>query len=125
MKTKDLIKALQEADPTGELPVCVGNIDVYFCDVLPAYYDGYLEQLIIDEAKKPYFSIVGAKVIGTGKKVCLHPYSVEDGILDDPDFTVEFENVSSESEKRLIEIYDVWRKESREIEAGIKAKNKD
>ena len=30
MKIKDLIAALQEADPSGEIECCVGNVDIWY-----------------------------------------------------------------------------------------------
>ena len=42
MKTKDLIKMLKEADPTGEEEVCIDNQPVWFVQRMPAYYDGRL-----------------------------------------------------------------------------------
>ena len=41
MKTADLIRRLQEADPTGELECVAGGEDVYFVQRLPMYYDGW------------------------------------------------------------------------------------
>ena len=40
MKTKELIKHLQDADPTGELDVTVGKNPIIYVDVEPYYYDG-------------------------------------------------------------------------------------
>jgi hypothetical protein len=34
MKTKDLIKLLQEADPNGEFEVCIENADIESYDIL-------------------------------------------------------------------------------------------
>ena len=52
MKVKDLIKQLQELDPTGEIEVCVGNSDIIDISLFPAYYDGYLQVLKKDLSKK-------------------------------------------------------------------------
>ena len=59
MKTKELIKELQELDPTGETEVVCGCGDIYFVEELPAYYDGRLGVLIKDESKKPYYHVKG------------------------------------------------------------------
>lgn len=117
MKTKELIAQLQKADPSGELPVCVGNVDIYFVELMGAYYDGHLQQLIHDESLKgKSFSIIGAQVIAQGNKVCIHPYSIEDGIFDDPDFPVEFVGGSENSIESYKITFEKWRKESRETE---------
>ena len=72
MKTKDLIKLLKEADPTGEEEVCIDNNPVWFVQRMPAYYDGRLVRfeppLPIDEDEgmrvpdKVHFVSDGAKV---------------------------------------------------------------
>ena len=85
MKTKDLIAALQENDPSGEIECCVGNADIHFVDVEPAYYDGRLQILERDHSKDPYYNIVGAKRTSKGSKVVLHVYSIEDYISDNPE----------------------------------------
>lgn len=108
MKTGELIKLLQEADPSGELPVCVGNHDVYFVQKLPAYYDGPLQQLIHDDSLRPYWSIVGAKITTRGLKVDIATMSIEDAINDVPDLPVECEG--SWTQERV----DRWRAEARE-----------
>ena len=44
MKTKDLIKKLQELDPSGEIEVVdTSNSAIDFVEILPAFYDGTLE----------------------------------------------------------------------------------
>ena len=85
MKTKDLIAALQENDPSGEIECCVGNADIHFVNVEPAYYDGRLQVLERDHSKDPYYNIVGAKRTSKGSKVVLHVYSIEDYISDNPE----------------------------------------
>lgn len=78
-------------DPTGELEVCVsGNEPIYFVERQPAYYDGRLQMLIQDEAKKgKSYSIIGYKVTGKGDKVKLHVMNLEDCLLDKPDLLVD------------------------------------
>lgn len=108
MKTAELIRRLQEADPTGELPVCVGNVDVYFVQTLPAYYDGQLQQLVHDEGKRPYYSVVGAKITRRGTKVDIVTHSIRDALLDHPDMPVECDEPS------MAERVEQWRQEARE-----------
>lgn len=89
MKTKELIAALQAADPSGEIEVCVDNKDIYFAEVVEAYWDGRLQRIVIDESKKPYYSVVGAKVLASGNKLRLHTMGVEDVLDNDPDAPVD------------------------------------
>jgi hypothetical protein len=96
MKTKDLIAALQDADPTGEVEVCVGNQDIYFVEQLPAYYDGRLQTLIVDNSPNP--RINGVKVHSSGNKVQIHIMGVEDVLLDDPDATIDLSDLNPESQ---------------------------
>jgi hypothetical protein len=83
--TQELIKRLNEVDPDGTTEVSVGNVPIYFCASEPAYYDGYLQTLIQDHSKDPYYNIVGMRRTGQGRKVVLHTYSVQDYIIDDPE----------------------------------------
>src|SRR3990172_7574886 len=73
MKTADLIRRLQEADPTGELECVVGGEDVYFVQRLPMYYDGLPTLLVHDPSKRDReWSIVGLKVPDSGgEKGCI------------------------------------------------------
>ena len=77
MKTKELIRQLQDADPSGEIEVCVGNVDIHFVERLEAYYDGTLQVLTRDETRKGY-KIVGGKYKRTGSKINLHTLSISD-----------------------------------------------
>ena len=87
MKTKELIKQLQEIDPSGELECCVGNADILFLDREPAYWDGCLQVLVKDEKGR----IVGGKYTCKGSKVIIKTLSFGDAIFDVYDFPVEFE----------------------------------
>jgi hypothetical protein len=106
--TAELIAALRDADPDGTLPVCVGNADVYFVQTLPAYYDGRLQQLVHDESKRgKEWSIVGAKIITFGRKVCLHKMSIRDALVDWPDMPIEGGDPAT---------IERWRAEARALE---------
>lgn len=64
MKTKELIRRLQEEDPTGELEVTVGKTDIYFIQTLPGYYDGCYQVLKRDqELEGRCYSVIGAEVL--------------------------------------------------------------
>jgi hypothetical protein len=98
MKTKDLIAALQEEDPSGEVECCIGNADIHFVSTAPAYWDGRLQILERDHSKDPYFNIVGAKITAKGSKIVIHAYSIEDYISDFPEKAViDYSELGSES----------------------------
>ena len=106
MKTKELIRRLQEADPGGELECCVGNVDIYYIDILPSYYDGCLQILEYDEKlRDKCFSIVGARREESGSKIMLVPYSIREAISDDPDFPVSYTEYSTKHYKKHDDIY--------------------
>ena len=109
MTTAELIAALRQADPAGTTPVCVANADVYFVQRQPAYYDGRLQQLVHDDAKRgKEWSIVGAKIISAGEKVDIVALSIRDVLIDHPDLPIEGGDP---------ETIDRWRKEARKEDA--------
>lgn len=106
MKTKELVKKLLDADPSGELECAIdGNIDIIDVYQIPAYYDGYLEILERDHSKDPYYNICGGIITGEGMKVRIQPYSIKDGITDDVDFPVKIIGDNSGHYKEEIENY--------------------
>lgn len=123
MKTKELIKALQEEDPSGELEACVWNTPIYFLSTEPAYYDGCLGMLLTNESEKPYCCIRGYKRTGVGSKVVLHTMDLYDVLLDNPEAVVELDMSNfCEGDKREAEErkwIDQIRKEVREIIAKV------
>lgn len=124
MKTKELIKRLQKADPTGEGEVCYGNEDILFIETLPAYYDGSLQVLVRDEKRDDY-NVVGAKFVRTGSKVQIVTYSIEDAVYDNPELPVEFDQWASDRDRTRL---DEWRLKARklddELKKDIKAREK-
>lgn len=107
MNTRELIAALQAADPTGDVPVCVANADLYFVERLPAYYDGSLEQLVHDETKRgKAWSIVGARLVRAGEKVRLRQMPVEDLLYEHPELPVEGGNPA---------VVERWRQQGRKL----------
>lgn len=109
MKTKKLIQLLQEADPTGELECCVGTTtDIRYVDVLPAYYDGRLQVLKVNEKNQ----VIGAKYVREGSKVCIHTLSISDAVIDcelseeDIDYSqLSKEEVTKKAHKELRDWY--------------------
>lgn len=90
MTTAELIKLLQEADPEGTTPVCVGNLDIYLVSKLPAYYDGSLQQLVHDESLRgKAWSVIGARIIRGGFKINIQDLSIKEVLEDHPDLPIE------------------------------------
>ena len=125
MIVKELIKQLQEADPTGELPVCVGNYDIYLVDCMPAYYDGTLQQLVRDESIIKGYNVVGAKFIANGFKVSIVSESIEDAILENPELPVEYAGYLNDGDKYYKRDVEEWREKSRELEKTINERIKE
>lgn len=102
MKGKELIRQLQEADPTGEIEVCIGNADVWDVTVLPAYYDGALHVIERDAENRP----MRGRRVRSGEKVSLGSISIED-CADYDDFTIEY---ATEADRQRYEKCDLERK---------------
>jgi hypothetical protein len=104
MKTRELIKRLKEADPTGELECCINKtVDIYMVDVLPAYYDGRQEILVRDPELNRFYDVVGGIVTGEGMKVCIISYSIKDAIWDNEgNFKIQYV-ACSQSDKEFYE----------------------
>jgi hypothetical protein len=84
MKTRQLIKLLQEADPEGEFDVVIGNKSILWVNVLPAYYDGRLERLHTKDELPPknVGDITYGEYIVEGYKIILDYRSIKDFIFD-------------------------------------------
>lgn len=106
MKTAELIKRLIELNPLQDEEVLVGNHDILFVQRLPGYYDGDGQVLVRDDAKKPYYDVVGAKFIRGGTKLDIVTHSIEDALLDHPDMPVE---TTTDAQIRRVE---KWRQEA-------------
>jgi hypothetical protein len=109
MKTKELIKQLQELDPTGEVEVCINNTsDIFTIDLLPAYYDGKLTVLKRDLTKECY-NITGIEIKAEGQKISLLDYPLEDYIIDQHKnlnkLNITFDHEPSQHLLKVIEIY--------------------
>ena len=106
MKTKELIKALQELDPSGETECFVENQDIYFLELLPAYYDGSPYVFVRDKAKEPYYDVVAAKYLGSGAKISLHTLSAHDLITNNEEIEFDYSELTElrkQFHKELIE----------------------
>lgn len=126
MTTKELIEALQEEDPEGDMEVCVDNKDIYFVEYKQAYWDGKLQRLVHDpDLKGKGYSIVGGKVTSRGMKLELHVMGIEDIIMDNPDVPIDLSELEErnrqEWEKRIAE----WRQEIKDVVEEIDKKYKE
>jgi len=118
MKTKDLIAELQEADPSGELECCIENVDIFTVVTEPAYWDGRLQVLTRDPAKKPYFDVIGGKYTSKGHKVVISPMSITDVLWDNPDAEIDYSELGGNSDSYR-KSDDETRKASREVELKV------
>lgn len=86
MKTKELIRLLQEADPTGEAHVRMSGGIPTSVQHLPGYYDGSYS----------YFDEEGRYVISKeGSKVDIYTTDIDDFIWDLVDFDTTWEEVKA------------------------------
>lgn len=115
MKTSELIRLLQEADPTGQAECCVDNEDIHFLEVLPGYYDGRLEVFTRDPARAPYFDIVGARITGSGTKIKIKHMSIAELLIDHPEMPVDTSGYEYEYAAQV----ERWRATGRRFCAGI------
>lgn len=122
MKTKEMIRQLQKADPSGEEEVCVGNSDIHFVELLPAYYDGKLQVLVRDEKTK-FYNIVGAKILSSGSKVKIHTLSIKDAIWNNHDLPIDYSDLSEENAARYQQYYDKIREEARDVDYKLELEN--
>ena len=119
MKTKELIKRLQEADPSGETDVCVGNEDILFVAREPGYYDGCFQVLDRDPAKEPYYNVVGVEIKAESDKIVIHPHGLSWVLIDHPEMPVKFD--SEYAEKHWSDDVEKMREEYRKLNEDIKA----
>lgn len=118
MKTRELIRRLQETDPSCDLECCVGNADILSVWSEPAYWDGCLQVLVRDPTTE-YYNVVGVRYVGTGHKVVIQPYSVRDALLDDPDLPIDLSGLEENQRVRYGAWVAQWRQEMRNICDGV------
>jgi hypothetical protein len=122
MKTNELIRRLQEADPSGEMEVTVGKTDIHFIGRSPAYWDGCYQILKRDPALEgKCYNIIGAEIRSEGSHICINTHSVEDILDENPDAPVTFD--SEYAARHYRERVDEWRSEARKIIASVRAQS--
>ena len=118
MKGKELIRLLQEIDPTGEVEVSVGNIDIFDVHQEPAYWDGKLQLLVRDESKAPYYDVVGGKYVVSGSKIVITPMSISEVLWSDPDAAIDYSELDKNTGRGSAEYRksdDATRQASRDV----------
>jgi len=127
MKVRELIRQLQELDPTGEIEVIGWAGDIYFAERMSDYYDGHPLLLIRDDSLKPYYDIVGMQIGSpTGEdKIVLHEMDLKDVLLDNPDLKVIINTGSSHSNDRYQKMVDEARAEMKAIIDRVEAPSKE
>lgn len=129
MTTAELIKRLQEEDPSGELQVVVDNVPIYTVDNVEAYWDGRLQMLVQDRSRDPFYNIVGYKVTERGRKVRLHTMDLDDVVLNDPDIPVDLSELSEHYrphwERTVRETREETKRIIAEVDAGIANKKEE
>lgn len=88
MKVKELVKLLEDIDPSGELTVAVGNAQITYIDRLPAYYDGKLQKIVFDEGHNPRIGIY----CSGGEKVVINYTTIQDALHINPFMTIISDN---------------------------------
>lgn len=115
MKSKDLIKYLQQNDPDGDAEVYAGGQPIdYVDDPMPWWYDGRAMLMEKDVYGKVSY-------VGWGKnfkKLHLVGFDLENFLMDNPEFPIDLSGITQHSDinnfKEMIEKYreqgHLWKK---------------
>lgn len=121
MKTNELIRRLQEADPSGDMEVTVGKTDIYFLQKIPGYYDGCHQILKRDSALEgECYNIIGAEIRSEGQHICIETHDIRTALVDNPDFPVTYDSEYAEIHYR--DRVEEWRAEARQIQESVAAR---
>ncbi len=114
MKTGELIRLLQEADPSGEVECCIDNHDIYSVELWPAFYDGALEILIRDPSLRPNYDVIGGIIRRTGQKIRLRSLPLEDAVWDakGQEFPITIEETDPQTRFYIEQEVQKWRDEA-------------
>lgn len=121
MKSKELIRRIMEADPSGEEEVCIGNADILCVQKLPAYYDGTLQLLERDPNNK-FYNVIGAKYKIKGLKISIEPHSIQDAICDDPNLPIDYSELPEITAARYKAMDDKAKQEILQSEQALELK---
>lgn len=111
MKTKELIKLLQEEDPEGTCDVAVGNLPITFIERLPYYYDGRLQFIEMNSNNKP----IRAGWKTDCSKIQIHYTNIEKILLDHPELPIETSGASKNDD--IEKIISEWRQAGKRMQA--------
>lgn len=93
MKSGELIKYLQEVDPTGEIEVFIdGAKDFFKPYTTEMYWDGCPFKMNPKYNSYPE----SLSVLSNGRKIVLKSFSYKDALLDNPEFPIEYDSEYSE-----------------------------
>jgi len=118
MKTKDLIKKLQEADPSGEKDVCIEVEDQGFLDIWSireecGWYDGYGDapHEVIDWKELEFGRHIEKGIYTDSHAVILRPKSIKECLWDlpGPDTKVEVRARNDEHRESMEKQVARWR----------------
>jgi hypothetical protein len=120
MKTKELIKRLQELDPEGEFEVFSDDGNIFAPVKLPWYYDGTLGIIIPNDSEFEPFNIKGLRQINSSDKfkIYLYSYSMDDLAVD----SIEIDDFSIEGDEKFKQKYkekfEHYHKEYQKVDQG-------
>lgn len=104
MKSKNLIKSLQEIDPSGEIEVCIGNGDIEEIFVSESDYDGTLQTIEFDEDGLP----IKGRYHAFEEKIVLKPIFISDAIWRAAEqgvsFNIDYSDLSYSKRKNFQEV---------------------
>jgi hypothetical protein len=112
VKSKDLIRRLQELDPSGEIEVCIGNEDIWFLQRLPAYYDGPLQVVTREENDRP----LSMKYTNQGDKIDIRRYDPQYFYEYNEDFPVDFSDLHDSAIQYHQDMHERYKREWKESE---------
>lgn len=119
MKTKELIKLLQEADPTGEEHVVVGNVDISGVYKEPAYWDGTAQKIIRDEKGTP----IGGKYCREGCKIQVDTLDFNTLIWDRTELPIDYSELDPDRQISYKENHDKIRTAARNVDYELELEN--
>jgi len=119
MKSKELIRLLQECDPTGETEVVTTDGDIYF--VAWEESGAITELLIRDPKTKDEYNIIGSRITRRVDSICLVSISAEEALLNDPEATMDLSELNESDTRHWKKLLD----EARERSIVLQAKTEE
>lgn len=115
MKTKELIRQLQLADPDGESECVVnGTTDILAVEPEPGYYDGSYQVLVRNpDLNGECYDVIGGIISTKGVKINLSTHTLREAmyeaIMSDKEFPIEIQAPNYEQEYQ--ETINGWKEE--------------